>query len=564
MSHFYGGTTLGSRGDGPITVELSSLAGQSLVVTSGKSFTAGGIAVLAGSAVRLTYLSTDTYELAISPGCGVARTSTQTVHSGLVRSSVASPGNSLSSMLTICTGTTRRTYRGTLSLVYSSGAHVVNTLTMEQYLRGVVPRESPASWGDASSGKGMAALQAQAVVARSYAWASNRSPYAQTCDTQTCQVYGGAGLDGRPIEDARTDAAVASTAGNLLLRSGTPAATEFSSSTGGWSAGGAFPAVVDLGDVVSPYHNWSASVPASAIGQAFGIGTLTAIDVLSRNGLGADGGRVLSVQVTGSRASVLVTGRQFRSAVGLRSDWFTIQSAPTQPYLYLTNSPTGATVDVAQPFGRVGDRPITCDWNGDGVDTGAVYRAGMFYLRNSLSPGAPLTTLPLGVSGDLPVCGDWNGDGIDTIGVYRPSTATFYLTNSNTPGAARTSLRLGAAGDIPVAGDWNGDGRSTLGVYRPSTATFYLINTNASTAPRSAYRRGLVGDQPLTGDWNGDGTDSIGLFRPSNHTFYLANQPGGPISAHFSYGASGDHPLGGDWNGDGTDTVGVGRHYRVG
>ena len=132
--------------------------------------------------------------------------------------------------------------------------------------------------------KGMAALQAQAVVARSYAWASNRSPYAQTCDTQTCQVYGGAGLDGRPIEDARTDAAVASTAGNLLLRSGTPAATEFSSSTGGWSAGGAFPAVVDLGDVVSPYHNWSASVPASAIGQAFGIGTLTAIDVCRATG----------------------------------------------------------------------------------------------------------------------------------------------------------------------------------------------------------------------------------------------------------------------------------------
>ena len=234
------------------------------------------------------------------------------------------------------------------------------------------------------------------------------------------------------------------------------------------------------------------------------------------------------------------------------------------PYLYLTNSPTGARVDVAQPFGRVGDRPITCDWNGDGVDTGAVYRAGTYYIRNSLTPGAPLITVALGVAGDLPVCGDWNGDGTDTIGVYRPSTATFYLTNSNTPGAPRTSLRLGASGDLPLAGDWNHDGLSTVGVYRPSTATFYLIDTNSNTAARSAYRRGQIGDRPLTGDWNGDGTDSIGLFRSSNHTFYLTNQPGGPVSMQFSYGVSGDHPLGGDWNGDGTDTVGIARHYGTG
>ena len=67
---------------------------------------------------------------------------------------------------------------------------------MDDYLRGVVPRESPASWGDASGGKGMAALQAQAVAARSYAAAQNRYSWAQTCDYQNCQVYGGAGLNG--------------------------------------------------------------------------------------------------------------------------------------------------------------------------------------------------------------------------------------------------------------------------------------------------------------------------------------------------------------------------------
>jgi hypothetical protein len=237
------------------------------------------------------------------------------------------------------------------------------------------------------------------------------------------------------------------------------------------------------------------------------------------------------------------------------------QSTSTLPGFYLTNSPTAATVDVAQPFGRTGDRPLTCDWDGDGTDTGAVYRGDTYYIRNSSAPGAPVTKVSIGRIGDLPVCGDWNGDGTDTVGVYRPSTATFYLDNG--PGAARTTVRLGRRGDLPIAGDWNGDGKDTVGVYRPSTTTFYLINTNVSTATRTPYHRGLVGDRPLTGDWDGDGTDSIGLFRSSNRMFYLMNQPSGPTTSRLVYGASGDYPLGGDWNGDGTDTIGVGSHYRA-
>jgi SpoIID/LytB domain protein len=94
-------------------------------------------------------------------------------------------------MLSVCTATGTRQYRGELSVVWSGGAqHTVNTLPMEDYLRGVVPRESPASWGDAAGGKGIEALKAQAVAARSYAWSEGRTAYAKTCDTTTCQVYG--------------------------------------------------------------------------------------------------------------------------------------------------------------------------------------------------------------------------------------------------------------------------------------------------------------------------------------------------------------------------------------
>ncbi|NBO84184.1 MAG: hypothetical protein EBV14_02360, partial [Actinobacteria bacterium] len=99
----------------------------------------------------------------------------------------------------------------------------INAVNMEAYLRGVVPRESPAGWGDAVGGAGMNALRAQAVAARSYASTENRYPgLAHTCDTMDCQVYGGAGLregvSEQPysLEDPRTDLAIAETAGVVI------------------------------------------------------------------------------------------------------------------------------------------------------------------------------------------------------------------------------------------------------------------------------------------------------------------------------------------------------------
>ncbi len=83
------------------------------------------------------------------------------------------------------------------------------------------------------------ALEAQAVAARSYAMAEggesgNRFGFAKTCDTTSCQVYGGAGLGGASREAPTTDMAVVHTA-NVVRRFGndTLARTEFSSSTGG-------------------------------------------------------------------------------------------------------------------------------------------------------------------------------------------------------------------------------------------------------------------------------------------------------------------------------------------
>ena len=136
-------------------------------------------------------------------------------------------------------------------------------LPLEAYLDGVVPAESPPSW--MGSG-GEAALQALAVAARSVAVALVATEGA-ICDTTQCQVY-----EGVPNEYGMTaESAVTSTSGQVLYcgssstcgPAGSIAVAEYSSSTGGYTAGGPFPPVPDLGDSVAsnPVHAWTVRVP---------------------------------------------------------------------------------------------------------------------------------------------------------------------------------------------------------------------------------------------------------------------------------------------------------------
>ncbi|MCW2955648.1 MAG: SpoIID/LytB domain protein, partial [Thermoleophilia bacterium] len=122
-------------------------------------------------------------------------------------------------------------YRGTLTGHRFDGkVSVFNTVPFESYLRGVVPDESIPSWP-------AAALEAQAIAARSYALRSLRSDFNWFdvySDTRS-QVYGG--ID---AEELSSDAAVAATA-NLVARVGNPqgevAQTFFFSTSGGMTAG---------------------------------------------------------------------------------------------------------------------------------------------------------------------------------------------------------------------------------------------------------------------------------------------------------------------------------------
>jgi hypothetical protein len=143
-----------------------------------------------------------------------------------------------------------------------------------------------------------------------------------------------------------------------------------------------------------------------------------------------------------------------------------------------------------------------------------VTEEGEFLLRNSNSAGSPDVSFEYGLPTDKPITGDWNNDGVDSIGVYRPSNSTFYLRNNNSSGSPNHSFVYGIANDIPITGDWNNDGVDSIGVYRPSNSTFYLRNSNSAGGSADyIFAYGIANDIPITGDWNGDHLTTVGAFR---------------------------------------------------
>jgi SpoIID/LytB domain protein len=380
LNHYYGGTVAGSAGNPIIGVELLSRGGKDLIVTV-PSMTINGTPV--GSAAALIRRNGNgTFTAFRGAGCGGPWASWNgSLASGLVVSSSAAatdPANHVQ----ICEAGQVRGYRGTLTVVNTgSSSAVVNNVRLEDYLRGVLPREMPASWADLGGGRGANALRAQAVAARSYAISSPRNSYATTCDTTACQVYGGeytrptSGTTRTSLDDARANAAIAATAGQVRKKSsGAVSRTEFSASTGGWTAPGEFPAVQDLGDgtAANPNSNWSVAVDAGTLASRLGTAPITGISITQRNGLGVDGGRVLRVVVDTSGGQRSFTGSEFRSRVGLKSDWFKVN---VRSYAESTAYTKALYNDL---LGRTGSTSDVANWAGAvaaGADRAAIARA---------------------------------------------------------------------------------------------------------------------------------------------------------------------------------------------
>jgi stage II sporulation protein D len=208
----------------------------------------------------------------------------------------------------------QRRYRGRLLVVVKGSVlQAINHVDLESYLPSVVGSEMPASWPQA-------ALRAQAVAARTYALRqrSASQPF-DVSATVASQVYKGV-----EAETPTTREAVARTRGEVLMYDGTLVNAVFHSSSGGstensgdlWSQ--QLPYLVSVPDVDqdSPVARWQQRLDPETLIKAFGqIGGATRIEILATT----SSGRVRQARVIGPAGTLVLTGAELRSRLGLRS-----------------------------------------------------------------------------------------------------------------------------------------------------------------------------------------------------------------------------------------------------
>lgn len=211
-------------------------------------------------------------------------------------------------------------YRGRIYLVPTGkGLTAVNYVDLEQYLFSVVGAEMPASFP-------LEALKAQAVAARSYALKerqNSRNGIFDLGNTQGWQVYSGV-----KTEAVSTQQAVLATKGQVLTHNGQIVNAVFHSSAGGctenvedvWVQPLPYLRTVrNTFDAGTPNYTWSQTLPASAFSR-FDVGNVQRIEATKVTPVC---GRAKEVRIVGDRGSKVMDSDRFRSALGLKSTWFT-------------------------------------------------------------------------------------------------------------------------------------------------------------------------------------------------------------------------------------------------
>lgn len=225
------------------------------------------------------------------------------------------------------------TYRGALETVPtesdSGSLNVVNALAVDQYVKGVVPNESPPSWPEEE-------LKAQAIASRSFALTAGvgGNGFDLYADTRS-QVY-----EGLESEYARTNAIADSTRGQVVEYQGKIAETLFSACSGGHTEsiqnvfGG--PAIPYLQGVPDPYdgecplHTWTLRFSGPEISAKLGAyldGRLKQV-VIAKTGASP---RIIEAKLIGTGGVSTVTGEQLELALGGYDTWMTFEKVAAGP-----------------------------------------------------------------------------------------------------------------------------------------------------------------------------------------------------------------------------------------
>jgi stage II sporulation protein D len=222
-------------------------------------------------------------------------------------------------------------YRGSLEVKSrAEGLIVVNTLNIEAYLYGVVPKETPAQWE-------MAALRAQAIVARTYAL-YKRARQANRDYDVAAQYIRDQHYDGYVAEHARTTQAVNDTQGLVLTCHGELIPAYYHAESAGYTENSehvwssphpCLRAVQAPMHPASPHLQWSASISlqdmrAALVKQGYAMGAIRGLKPVERSATG----RIMLLKISHKSGEIALRGTDFRLALGpevIRSTRFTVQ-----------------------------------------------------------------------------------------------------------------------------------------------------------------------------------------------------------------------------------------------
>lgn len=207
-------------------------------------------------------------------------------------------------------------YSGKINIVFRNNKIlVINILGVEKYLNSVVGSEMPHKWH-------IEALKAQAIASRTYALKKTNNGLYDIDSTQTNQVYNG--LESSTFKTRR---AVRETRSLVITYKNKLINALFHSSSGGmtenseavWSDPYPYLVTVKDFDQKNPKIRWNKEVSKSELKEIFPIiGGIQQIEVLNIT----ETGRIKNLKIIGTFGDKVITGKEFRSKLGLKSTLF--------------------------------------------------------------------------------------------------------------------------------------------------------------------------------------------------------------------------------------------------
>ena len=214
---------------------------------------------------------------------------------------------------------------------------------------------------------------------------------------------------------------------------------------------------------------------------------------------------------------------------------------PASGIWYLRDG-TGRTTQIPR-FGGFGDVPLMGDWDGDGIDTPAVYRAGEGRLfvrndRNAVSFVYPILT------DGMPVVADSDGDGRDTVSIAKGGRLFVLDQLGIVPGGPLIldpfPPPVPKGTEVLLGADFDGDGVDEVAAVDDGVA--FLVTPQGPVAMKY-----LGSTLPVAGDWDGDGVESLGGYDMWRAQFRLFDAGGKPEPGFIDYGAAGMLPIAGSF-----------------